>query len=101
MLPCSSERDQRTRLQGVMHLFPVSNLYICCRLRDVQTDINLYPPVVVENFLPCPISTYVINHNRTQATVTVKDGESHPLYYVDPQKTITVSKLISDQILLS
>jgi hypothetical protein len=61
----------------------------------VQLELNFYPPVIVENLLPFPFKTYVINQHRTHSEVTVVEGESVPLYYVDPNKTVSVSFLES------
>lgn len=53
-------------------------------------NINLYPPIVVENLLMCPINTKIYNQVPKDSTLIHK-GDSILVPYVDSKETVMVS----------
>eukprot|EP00026_Physarum_polycephalum_P000020 Phypoly_transcript_00020.p1 GENE.Phypoly_transcript_00020~~Phypoly_transcript_00020.p1 ORF type:complete len:3396 (+),score=660.90 Phypoly_transcript_00020:132-10319(+) len=88
VLRCAQEKNETEIFRSVLHITQACNFE---GSKEAQFELNFYPPVILENLLPFPISTYVINQSRNHTTVSVPEGESVPFYYADPRKTISIA----------
>lgn len=87
MVCCKAISDEGTPTPPLY--FQISTVKPASSSSNDIIDVSFVPPLKVENFLPCQVQIQFLQ-DETRVVKTFNEGQSLPVYEVDPMKTCLV-----------